>query len=174
MLKKKGIVLFISTMVISIVMAINIYAVSFNPNEYTSVDLESRLLAPTVKQSMVSETAKLRGDFFMKADLIIKDNGNGDIGAFAKAFMAVPVDEVYITVYLDRWDADTERWRQVTFYDAEFYASDYPDGLSDPSIDVTFKNQDKGYYYRIRGVLAAVLGGKFEGFSPVTAGILIE
>ena len=161
MLKKKGIVLFISSMVISIVMAINIYAVSFNPNEYTSVDLESRLLAPTVKQSMVSETAKLRGDFFMKADLIIKDNGNGDIGAFAKAFMAVPVDEVYITVYLDRWDA-------------EFYASDYPDGLSDPSIDVTFKNQDKGYYYRIRGVLAAVLGGKFEGFSPVTAGILIE
>ena len=156
MLKKKGIVLFISSMVISIVMAINIYAVSFNPNEYTSVDLESRLLAPTVKQSMVSETAKLRGDFFMKADLIIKDNGNGDIGAFAKAFMAVPVDEVYITVYLDRWDADTERWRQ------------------DPSIDVTFKNQDKGYYYRIRGVLAAVLGGKFEGFSPVTAGILIE
>ena len=75
---------------------------------------------------------------------------------------------------MDRWDADTERWRQVTFYDAEFYASDYPDGLSDPSIDVTFKNQDKGYYYRIRGVLAAVLGGKFEGFSPVTAGILIE
>lgn len=51
----------------------------------------------------------------MKADLIIKDNGNGDVGAFAKAFMAVPVDEVYITVYLDQWDADAERWRQVAF-----------------------------------------------------------
>ena len=121
MLKKKGIVLFISSMVISIVMAINIYAVSFNPNEYTSVDLESRLLAPTVKQSMVSETAKLRGDFFMKADLIIKDNGNGDIGAFAKAFMAVPVDEVYITVYLDRWDADTE---PVSFKHLPAHATD--------------------------------------------------
>ena len=27
--------------------------------------------------------------------------------------MSIPVDEVYITIYLDRWDADAERWRQV-------------------------------------------------------------
>ena len=63
---------------------------------------------------------------------------------------------------------------RLHFYDAEFYAPDYPDGLSDPSIDITFKNQDKGYYYRVRGVFGAVLGESFEGFSPVTDGILIK
>ena len=107
-------------------------------------------------------------------DLIIKDNGNGDVGVFAKAYMSIPVDEVYITIYLDRWDADAERWRQVTYYDAEFYAKDYPDGLTDPTVDITFLNQKKGYDYRLRGVFAAVHNGLFEGFSPVTAGIRIE
>ena len=88
--------------------------------------------------------------------------------------MSIPVDEVYITIYLDRWDADAERWRQVTYYDAEFYAKDYPDGLTDPTVDITFLNQKKGYDYRLRGVFAAVHNGLFEGFSPVTAGIRIE
>lgn len=174
MQKIKNVMIFFSSIMLSIMMAINVAAMPFNPNDHTSVDMESGLLAPSIKQDIVTVTARPRGKFFMKADLIIKDNGNGDVGAFAKAFMAVPVDEVYITVYLDQWDADAERWRQVAFYDAEFYAPDYPDGLSDPSIDITFKNQDKGYYYRVRGVFGAVLGESFEGFSPVTDGILIK
>ena len=57
---------------------------------------------------------------------------------------------------------------------AEFYAKDYPDGLTDPTVDITFLNQKKGYDYRLRGVFAAVHNGLFEGFSPVTAGIRIE
>lgn len=75
---------------------------------------------------------------------------------------------------MDRWDADADRWRQVAYYDAEFYAKDYPDGLTDPTLNITFKNQQKGYYYRLRGVFGAIHDGKFEGFSPVTDGILIK
>ena len=62
----------------------------------------------------------------------------------------------------------------MAYYDAEFYAKDYPEGLNRPSLNVTFKNQDKGYYYRLRGVFAAVYQGNFEGFSPVTDGIWID
>lgn len=171
---KKTWIGFISVLMALVMLSTNAFAMPYNPDNYTSVDLTSELLPPMIKISAVKESAKLRGDFFISADLIIKDNGSGDVGVFAKAYMGVPVDEVYITVYLDRWDESADRWRQVTYYDAEFYAEDYPDGLSDPSIDVTFKKQEKGYYYRARGVFAAVRDGEFEGFSPVTAGILIE
>lgn len=67
-----------------------------------------------------------------------------------------------------------ERWRQVTYYDAEFYAKDYQEGLNRPSLNITFKNQDKGYYYRLRGVFVAVYDGKFEGFSPATDGVWVD
>lgn len=174
MRKIKRFALLISTLIMSLAIFFDVCAMSFNPNDHTSVDLQSELLPSTVKSATAYESAKRRGDFFMRADLIIKDDGNGDIGAFAKAYMAVPVEEVYITIYLDRWDEEADRWRQVSYYDYEFYANDYPDGLIDPSIDITFKKQTKGYYYRIRGVFAAVNDGDFEGFSPVTDGILIN
>lgn len=164
----------LSVLIISILMAMNVFAMPINPGDYTSVDLKSDLLPPSVKVSAAHESAKRRGDFFLNADLIIMNNGGGDIGAFAKAYMSVPVDEIYITIYLDKWDEGADRWRQVSYYDAEFYAKDYPEGLSESGVDIIFKNQEKGYYYRLRGVFAAVLNGKFEGFSPVTDGIMIK
>ena len=163
------------TVIITVsLMANNVYAMSHNPDDYTSVEMYSELLPPSAHVSTAHESAQLRGDFFLNADLIIIDNSNGDIGAFAKAYMSIPVDEIYITLYLDRWEADADRWRQVAYYDAEFYAKDYPDGLTDPTLNITFKNQQKGYYYRLRGVFGAIHDGKFEGFSPVTDGILIK
>ena len=113
---------FFITIMVFILTSANAFAMPYNPNEYTSVDLPSEILPPSIKISKTHEGATARGDFFIGADLIIKDNGNGDVGVFAKAYMSIPVDEVYITIYLDRWDADAERWRQVTYYDAEFYA----------------------------------------------------
>ena len=84
------------------------------------------------------------------------------------------VDEKYITVYLDRWDEDTDKWRQVDYYDAEYYADDYPDGLSEATLNITFLNQERECYYRLRGVFSAVYDNDYEGFSPTTAGIWID
>lgn len=170
---KKIFMSIICGVLMGIMASVNVFAMPFNPNQYTSVEINSSLLPEGVKQDKASERAVRRGDFFVGADLIISDEGNGGIGVLAVAYFSVPVEEVYITVYLDRWDEDAESWRQVTYYDAEFYASDYPDGLETPSVSLTF-NQAKGYYYRLRGVYAAILNGNFEGFSPVTDGILIK
>ena len=85
-----------------------------------------------------------------------------------------PIEEAYITVYLDQWDAVDERWRQVNYYEAEFYAKDYPDGLSMPTVDITFTNQPRGCYYRLRGSFSVMYNGEYEGFSPVTDGILLD
>lgn len=152
----------------------NVFAMSYNTDDYTSVNESSQLLPPGIKSSKVSETPKRRGDFFSGADLIIKDSGRGDIGALAVGYTRYPVDEAYITVYLDRWDATAERWRQVNSHEQEFYAKDYPDGLLTPTVDITFTNNEKGYYYRLRAVFGVVYNNEFEGFSPVTDGILLE
>lgn len=166
-------VLIITIMVMNLVVMTAI-AAPYDPDKYTSVDIESELLAPGIKSSRVTELPRRRGVFFSAADLIISDEGNGDIGVFAKAYMEVSVEEAYITIYLDRWDKDMDRWRQVTFYDAEFYLKDYPNGITEPEVNMIFKNQPKGYYYRLRGVFGAILDENFEGFSPSTAGILIK
>ena len=49
-----------------------------------------------------------------------------------------------------------------------------PDGIEDPSISVTFTNQKRGYYYRIRGAFSAGDDDWYEGFGPTTDGIWIE
>lgn len=164
----------VTTVILAVFTALNVFAMPYNPDDFTSVNEESILLEQNIKQSKVTEQTMTRGDFFASADLLIRDDGDGDIGALAVAFTRYPVDEAYITVYLDRWDANAERWREVKSYEAEFYAKDYPEGLTTPRVDITFKNNEKGYYYRLRSVFAVVYNNEFEGFSPVTDGILIE
>ncbi len=140
----------------------------------TSVNEYSELLSPGIKQSQGTESSVARGDMFASADITITDKGNGDIGALAIAYTREPVDEAYITVFLDRWNEEQDRWINVDYYDAEFYAEDYPDGLTTPTVSITFLNQERGYYYRLRSSFSVVKGDIYEGFSPKTAGILIE
>lgn len=173
---KKSLKIILISCIIAVLSATNIFAMSnyYNPNLYTSVDIQSKLLPETAKNSIVHETGRRRGSFFAGTDLIIKNNSNGNVGVFAKAYMDISVEEAYITIYLDRWDATVDRWKQVSYYDAEFYESDYPNGLVEPSVDVEFKKVEKGYYYRARAVFSAMHNDNFEGFSPVTDGILID
>lgn len=171
----KKTLLVILTMILTMALTtINVLAMPFNPNNYTSVNEYSELLPEGVKRDVASEHAIRRGDFLTSTDVIISDEGGGDIGALVVAQMWYSVQEVYISIYLDRWDETDERWRQVTYYDAEFYEADYPDGLSSATVSIVFQNQPKGYFYRLRAAVAAFDGETVEGFSPVTGGILIE
>ena len=121
---KKLVRISIVSIVLSFSMIVNSFAVPYNFNQYTSVTEESDLLPPGVKQSKATESAVARGDFFIRADLTIKNNGDGTIGALAVALTRFPVDEAYITIYLDRWDEESERWRQVKYHEEEFYAEE--------------------------------------------------
>ena len=159
----------------NILMTFNVYA-SYNPEVHhpDSIEEPSILLPKEVKSDKATEKAVRRGDFFAEAQLIITDEGDGNIGAFAVAYMDHAVEEVYITIYLDRWNEDEDRWEMVAFYDAEFYAEDYPEGLTDPTVDITFLDQERDNYYRLRGAFSASDGYDYEGFSPTTAGIWID
>ena len=166
---KKVLRIFIMAMFISIIGVFSSLA-----DEKTSVEEYSELLPKNVKSDTATEQSIRRGEFFARADLVITDEGDGNIGAFAVAYMDHAVDEVYISIYLDRWIEEENRWEQVTYYDAEFYAEDYPEGLTDPTVDITFLDQERDHYYRLRSSFSAVYEYEFEGFSPTTAGIWID
>ena len=170
-IKKRAVKLLTILMSIHLMSISNVYAMT---NGETSVDEYSELLPKNVDSDRATEQSVRRGEFFARADLIITDEGDGNIGAFAVAYMDHAVDEVYITIYLDRWNDEEERWQMVTYYDAEFYAEDYPEGLTDPTVDITFLNQERDHYYRLRSAFSAVYDNDYEGFSPTTAGIWID
>lgn len=158
----------------AIVISMPVLAAPHCSGSDTSVNEYSELLPSTIKQSTGTESSVARGDMFASADITITDEGGGNIGALAVAYTREPVDEAYITVFLDRWSEEEDRWINIDYYDAEFYAEDYPDGLTTPMVDITFLNQERGYYYRLRSSFSVVKGDIYEGFSPKTAGILIE
>ncbi|MBS5604391.1 hypothetical protein [Enterocloster lavalensis] len=155
-----------------IMMSVTVFAHPLYQNIYNSVATESKLLPKNVRVSKAHVTSVLRGVFFAAADLSILNN-NGKIGVSAKAYMKEPVDEVYMTIYLDQMGEDGQ-WVQVAYYDFEFLAKDYPDGLLTPGKDFTIMDQPSGHYYRLRAQYIAFLDGAMEAFGPATDGVFIE
>lgn len=149
------------------------YARQQNINVYTDISVVSKLLPPSVKESYDYITAITRGNFFAAADLKIT-NEKGEIGVTAHSYLSYAVDELYMTIYVDRWIEKENRWNQVAYYDFEFYGKDYPDGLTSETVEFIIDNQPKGNYYRLRGTYAAIKDGEMEGFGPATDGVLIE
>ncbi len=140
--------------------------------QYTSIDADSVLLPAQVDESIDMVQKTPRGVFFSAADLKI-ENENGEIGVVGHAYMSTEIDELYMTIYLDRQVGENE-WEQVDSFDFEFYAEDYPDGLTFELVAFTLTGYPTGHYYRLRGSYAAVKDGVMEGFGPVTDGVLIQ
>lgn len=154
-----------------VILYLMILAMSFN-SVAAQIEVERYT---TANKSYVKEVNPLRGAFFSAADLTIT-NLDGKIGVVAHAYMNVPVDEVYMTIYLDRLENKngSNYWVQVDYYEFEFFAKDYPNGLTLATKDFTVINQPKNNTYRLRGQFAAFLDGAMEGFGPATDGVLIE
>ena len=69
---KKIIYTSIVSVIITILVSLNVFAMPYNLNQPKSINVYSELLSPNVKQSKVTEEAKARGDFFLRADLSYK------------------------------------------------------------------------------------------------------
>ena len=164
-MKKKGGFSFLVVLYLMVLtMSFNSVAAQIEVERYT-----------TANESYVREVNPLRGVFFSAADLKLT-NLNGKIGVIAHGYMNVPVDEVYMTIYLDRLEESNgvTHWSQVDYYDFEFFAKDYPNGLTLATKDFTIINQPKNHTYRLRGQFAAFLDGAMEAFGPATDGVFIE
>lgn len=170
----------VSRLILCFLATVNVFATTAfaavpSPSVYTSVNENSILCEQNVKYDTetVYSVAR-RGTFFDSASVTIRDEGNGNIGASAHANLNKPVTELYVSLYLDRYNKEKDVWQQVDYVDFEYTLAEYPDGIDDPSINVTFTNQKRGYYYRIRGAFSAGDDDWYEGFGPTTDGIWIE
>ena len=170
----------ISRLILCFLATVNVFATTAfaavpSQSVYTSVNEQSILCEKNVKYNTetVYSVAR-RGTFFDSASVTIRDEGNGDIGVSAHANLRQPAEELYVSLYLDRYDEKKGKWYQVDYVDFEYTIEEYPDGIEDPSIHITFVNQKKGYYYRIRGAFTAAIGYDYEGLAPITEGIWIE
>ena len=164
-----------SLMLLLLIFSMNItpvYAAVAVPVTYTSPNTDSNILSSSITEDIDIVQKTPRGVFFSAADLKII-NEDGEIGVAGNAYMSTEIDELYMTIYLDRW-IDDDHWEQVDYFDFEFYAEDYPDGLTHELVAFTLTGYPKGYYYRLRGTYAAVKDGVVEGFGPTTDGILIQ
>ena len=149
-----------------------VYAAVAVPVTYTSPNTDSNILSSSITEDIDIVQKTPRGVFFSAADLKII-NEDGEIGVVGNAYMSTEIDELYMTIYLDRW-VDDDHWEQVDYFEFEFYAEDYPDGLTSELVGFTLTGYPTGHYYRLRGSYAAVKDGVIEGFAPVTDGILIQ
>ena len=164
-----------SLMLLLLIFSMNItpvYAAAAVPGGYTSPGVDSNILSSNITEDIDIVQKTPRGVFFSAADLKII-NEDGEIGVVGNAYMSTEIDELYMTIYLDRW-VDDDHWEQVDSFDFEFYAEDYPDGLTFELVAFTLTGYPTGHYYRLRGSYAAVKDGVIEGFAPVTDGILIQ
>ena len=82
-----------------------------SPEVYTSIDQKSNLCDVKTKYSIGrAQSNARRGTFFDSADVIIRDEGNGNIGASAHANLRKPVTELYVSLYLDRYNKEKDVW----------------------------------------------------------------
>ena len=92
-----------------------------SPEVYTSIDQKSNLCDVKTKYSIGrAQSNARRGTFFDSADVIIRDEGNGNIGASAHANLRKPVTELYVSLYLDRYNKEKDVWQQVDYVDFEY------------------------------------------------------
>ena len=170
----------IARLVIGVLAAVNVcmttaFAAVPAASYYTSVDQESVLCAKGVKFSTGTEKMlQEEGISFCQQDVTIRTKEMEILGAAAHAYLNKPATELYVSLYLDRYDESLKKWKQVDYVDFVYTLEEYPDGIEDPAIDVTFTNQKRGYYYRIRGAFTAGDEEKVEGFGPTTDGIWID
>ena len=166
---------YLSSLMLVVILSMNIttaYAAIAVPEEYSSVNVDSNILPSNITEDIDLVQKTPRGVFFSAADLKII-NEDGEIGVVGNAYMSTEIDELYMTIYLDRW-VDDDHWEQVDYFEFEFYAEDYPDGLTSELVAFTLTGYPTGHYYRLRGSYAAVKDGVMEGFGPVTDGVLIQ
>ena len=172
---KRVIRLVISCLVLINVFMVTAFASIPSPEVYTSVNQQSDLCNKNVEYSIgKAQSYARRGTFFDSVDVAITDKGNGDIGVTAHTYLRKPVKELYISLYLDRYNKEKDIWQQVDYRDYEFTLEEYPEGIDNPSVSVVFENQKKGYYYRVRGAFSAGDDEWYEGLGPTTEGIWIE
>lgn len=136
---------------------------------------ESVLLPESVKKSVGVEKGAERSKALANALCTITNTEKGIIGVYAETAMFIPVDWAALTIYLEKWNEDTNKWSTVEIFEKEFTPADTDDGeLTRVIMSIDVGTQPAGYYYRIRCIHELEYdNGWYEAKSTKTDGVLL-
>lgn len=148
---KKLVKYIITSLVVICMFSNTVFAATEKGSALTSVNEVSQLLPKGQKSSRSTSHPSTRGEALALSLLDITNAGNGAIGIYAMTVLHRDVVWGMTTIYLDRWNAEEERWEFL-----EEFITVFPNGSNNgetTSLDVSIlvTNQPSGYYYRLRG-----------------------
>lgn len=149
------------------------------PNErYTLTESElvdSVLLPETVKSAIGKEVETERSKALATALCNIVNKENGVLGVYAETAMFIPVDWAALTIYLEKWNEDTNKWSTVETFEKEFTPADAENGeLTHVILSIDVGTQPAGHYYRLRCIHELEYdNGWYEAKSTKTDGIML-
>lgn len=146
----------------------------YNTAKNTYVD--SELLPKTEKSAYDIVQVSARSTAMAAAMSSIANEGKGVIRVFAETTMHKPVQWAGLTVYLERWYEDENKWKVVAEFEKEFLPEDEEDGeLTTATLAESVSGQPMGYYYRVRALHELEFDGDwYEIRVTKTDGILME
>lgn len=163
-------------------MLVIMIAIFFSRTAFASSDIEARPLEISNVSKYADKTeARLtgtpRGRLLSSVSMRLTDEGNGTVKIYADMLCHVPLREMLLWIYLEKWDSETKNWVTEEYQHFEWKAEDYPDeDLTMAMISYHVRGLERGQDYRLRGMFGAFeVGSNYqETWTAETATLFVE
>lgn len=114
-----------------------------------------------------TEHAITRGEHLMDGSCTISKAGIGKIYVYGQTTAHHTVDKVDVTVYVDQYNAKTDKWDLIDVWSKESKDTYYVSTAKRITVE-------RGTYYRVRSSHGVCVGDDFEETACFTDGIMID
>lgn len=151
------------------------FAKTVNYHENSKL-LDIASLKETYNKKISKVIASPRGRLISSSGLQISDEGSGILGVYAETLCHTGMQEIFMTIYLDIWNAKYQDWEMVDYYEYKWLASEHPDEeLAAVSVSFDLTGLSRNREYRLRGYHGAVgFDNGIEMMSTETHGISLN
>ena len=140
---------------------------TINAEETSLKQVDGSYLTNQDSSESTSDNVNTRGEHLMDGSCTISKAGIGKIYVYGQTTANHTVDKVEVIVYVEKYNAKTDKWDMVDVFTKESKDSTY----------VSFGkriNVDRGTYYRVRSDHFVTKGKEFEETYCFTDGIMID
>ena len=163
---------FITTLFLIICMAFPVNAQIKSKVNNVNMDLQTVICKDDV--SRVKGVA--RGRLISSAELQISDDGNGVLGVYAETLCHIPVEKIYMIIFLEVWDEENQDWKYLSDYEYTWNSADFPNRpLTDVSVSFDIHGLRRGKTYSLRAYHSVDgFDSTYETMSTETSGIVLD
>lgn len=140
---------------------------TINAEETSLKQVDGSYLTNQDSSESTSDNVNTRGEHLMDGSCTISKAGIGKIYVYGQTTANHTVDKVEVIVYVEKYNAKTDKWDMVDVFTKESKDSTY----------VSFgkrMNVERGTYYRVRSDHFVTKGKEFEETYCFTDGIMID